>query len=61
MRQVVIYLKPTASKLAYQTSYDIERTITTPDARKKDISGIRAKQIAQGVQAASDVLNCQID
>jgi predicted transposase/invertase (TIGR01784 family) len=26
MRQVVIYLKPTTSELAYQTSYDLERT-----------------------------------
>ncbi len=26
MRQVVIYLKPTTSVLAYQTSYDLERT-----------------------------------
>ena len=26
MRQVVIYLKPTTSELAYQTSYDMERT-----------------------------------
>jgi predicted transposase YdaD len=26
MRQVVVYLKPTTSELAYQTSYDLERT-----------------------------------
>jgi predicted transposase/invertase (TIGR01784 family) len=26
MRQVVIYLKPTTSQLAYQTSYELERT-----------------------------------
>ncbi|WP_219898658.1 flagellar assembly protein H [Phormidesmis priestleyi] len=26
MRQVVIYLKPTTSELAYQTSYELERT-----------------------------------